>query len=80
MNASWVQKSRILGQIEDHVAEGGGFDPCLLLNDQIDVLMEEKTGHAAALENLMSECQKVSDNVKGLFELRTQLVVAGINL
>ena len=45
-DAFWVQKSRILGQIEDHVAEGGGFDPCLLKKDQVGVLMEEEKGCA----------------------------------
>ena len=36
------QKSGILGQVGDRVAESGGFDPCLLLNEQMGVLMEEK--------------------------------------
>ena len=39
INALKVHKPRILDQIEDHVAEGGGFDPCLLLNYQIGVRM-----------------------------------------
>ena len=57
IDALWVLKSRILDQIEDRFAEAGGIDPCLLLSDQIRFLMEEKRGHAAALERLMSERQ-----------------------
>ena len=34
-----VQKSRILGQIGNRLAESGGFDPWHLLNDQIGVLV-----------------------------------------
>ena len=30
-DALWVQKSRILVQVGDRVADSGGFDPCLLL-------------------------------------------------
>ena len=30
-----VEKSRILGQVGDRVAESGGFDPRLFLNEQI---------------------------------------------
>ena len=37
MDTLWVQKSRILDQIEDHVAEGGVFDLRLPLNDQVGV-------------------------------------------
>ena len=43
----------------DRVAESGGFDPCLLLNDQIGVLIEEKKGQVAALEHMRSERLKV---------------------
>ena len=32
------QKSGILGQVGDRVAESGGFDPCLFLNEQVGVL------------------------------------------
>ena len=59
--ALWVQKSRTLGQVGDRVAESGGFDPCLPLNDPIHVLKKEMKGYAAALERLMSESQKVLD-------------------
>ena len=38
IDAPRVQKSRILDQVEDHAVEGGGFDSCLTLNDQIGVL------------------------------------------
>ena len=56
MDKSRVQKSRILGQIGNRLAESGGFNPWHLLNDQIGVLMEEKKGYAAALEHPRSEC------------------------
>ena len=57
IDALRVQKSGISGQIGDRVAESGGFDPCLLLNDEI--------GCAAALRTHMrSEPLKVLDHVK----------------
>ena len=65
IDALWVHKARILDQIEDRFAEGGCFDPCLFLNDEIRFLMEEKKGYAAALERLMSERQQ--DYGKGIF-------------
>ena len=67
IDALWVHKSRILGQIEDHVAEGGGSDPCLILHRQIGVLMEEK-GHV----------RKFRTTSRDFFELRTQ--AAGLHL
>ena len=70
----------ILDQIEDRFAEGGVFDPCLPLNDQIRFLMEEKKGHAAALEHLMSERQKVLDYGKGFVGQHEQLVCDVSNL
>ena len=70
MNALRVQKSRNSDQVGDRVAESGGFDPCLLLNTQIGVLMDEKKGKTAALDRLMSERQNVLDYVKGLQEQR----------
>ena len=66
MGALWVRKSGILDQIEDHVAQGGGFDLRLLLNDQIGVLMEER--------------QEVLDNVKGLLDQCEQMQNLIVNL
>ena len=62
-----VQISRIWDQVGDRVAESGRFDPCLLLNKQLGVLIEEKKGYSAALDRLMSEHQRTFLNhVKGL--------------
>ena len=41
------------------LCESEGFDPCLLFNEQIGVLVEEKKGCAAVLDHLMSERQNV---------------------
>ena len=55
-----VQKSRILGQIGNRLAESGGFDPWHLLNDQIGVLV----GRRMPLP--WSEHLNVLDDVKRL--------------
>ena len=52
-------------------------DPCLLLVDQIGVLMEEKKGYAAALEHVRSEHLRVLDHVKRLLD---QSDVSGVRL
>ena len=59
IHALQEQKSGIWGQVGGRVAESGGFDPCLLVNDEIGVLMEEKKGCAAVFEHLMSERRNV---------------------
>ena len=53
------------------------FDPCLLLNEQLVVLMVQKQGYTAALDQLtselLSEHQNVLDCVKGLRDQRDEL-------
>ena len=41
-------------------AESGGFNPCLFLNEQMGVLIEEKKGYAIAFGHFMSERRNVS--------------------
>ena len=71
IDALRVQKSRIVGQIGERVAESGGFDLCLFLNDQIGVLVEEKNGDAGALEHMRSE---ILGYVKRLLDERDEPV------
>ena len=56
-----------------------GFDPCVLFNKQMGVLMKEKQGgYAIALHQLMSKLlsahQNVLDCVKGLRDQRDKLI------
>ena len=50
-----------------------GFDPCLLLNEPMDLLMEEKQVETAVFGQLISACQNVLNYVKELFDQRDEL-------
>ena len=73
IDAVWGQISGILGQVADRVAVSGGFGPCLLLNEQMGALMEEKKGYAAAFDHMVSEHRNVTDYIERLFDRRDEL-------
>lgn len=57
-----------------------GFDPSLSLkdqltkiNEQMGLLKEKKKGYSAAFGQLISECQNVTGDMKGLFDQRDEL-------
>ena len=50
-----------------------GLVPCLFLNKQMVVLMEEVRGCSAAFGQLISERQNVLDVLMGLFDQRHEL-------
>ena len=63
----------VLDKGGDRVAESGGFDSCLFLNEQMGVVMEEKKDFAAAFHHLTSERRNVTGYIKGLVDQPDEL-------